>query len=91
MELEKVKLRFQDDAITAIAKHSLMKETGARGLRAILEDIMLDVMFDIPSRKDVRECIITGGVVEKDEEPLVVYEQSKKGEGEDESDRSALA
>ncbi len=73
-ELEKVKLHFSDETIEAIAERALDLETGARGLRSILEESMLNVMFDIPSRKDVRECIITPGVVRNAEEPLLVYE-----------------
>ncbi len=72
-ELENVKLNFPEDTIKAIAEYAIKKETGARGLRSILEEIMLDVMFDLPSRKDIQECIITPGVIEKSEEPLFVY------------------
>ncbi len=73
-ELENVKLHFPDETIEVIAQHAGEKDTGARGLRSILEDIMLDVMFDIPSRKDVRECIITPGVLRNKEQPLLVYD-----------------
>jgi len=73
-ELEKVKLRFPDETIEAIAECALVRDTGARGLRSILEEVMLNVMFDIPSRKDVRECVVTPGVIRKAEEPLLVYE-----------------
>ncbi len=73
-ELEKVKLRFPDEAIEALAKLAVERELGARGLRSIIEEVMLNVMYDIPSRKDVRECIITPGVVHDREEPLLVYE-----------------
>ena len=73
-ELEKVKLSFPEETIEAIADLALRKETGARGLRAILEEVMLDVMFEIPSRKDVRECVMTPGAINKDEDPLLVYE-----------------
>ncbi|MDQ1257430.1 MAG: ATP-dependent Clp protease ATP-binding subunit ClpX, partial [Candidatus Hydrogenedentes bacterium] len=73
-EMENVKLRFPDETIEAIADYAVDKDTGARGLRAILEEIMLDVMFEIPSRKDVRECIVTPGVLRNREEPLLVYE-----------------
>jgi ATP-dependent Clp protease ATP-binding subunit ClpX len=83
-ELENVKLHFPQETIEAIAECALDKETGARGLRAILEEVMLNVMFDIPSRKDIKECIITPGVVAQHEEPLMVYtndyvEQSGSG------------
>lgn len=88
-QLENVKLRFQDEAINAIADLAFKKDTGARGLRSILEEIMLNVMFDVPSRKDVRECILTAGVVRNGEEPLLVYETGKQDKGE--SSKSALA
>ena len=88
-ELEKVKLHFQDETIDTIASIAIEKDTGARGLRAILEEAMLDVMFDVPSRKDVHECIITPGVVLKKEEPLLVYEHETVGL--DESGRTAMA
>ncbi len=76
-ELENVKLSFKDDAIEAVADLALEKETGARGLRSILEEVMLDVMFEIPSRKDVRECVITAGVIRHKEDPLLVYEHEE--------------
>jgi ATP-dependent Clp protease ATP-binding subunit ClpX len=88
-EIENVKLRFQDETIEAIAQQALKKETGARGLRSILEEVMLNVMYEIPSRKDVRECIITPGVILHGEEPLLVYETGAVGRQE--SERSALA
>ena len=57
--MDDVKLTFTDDALKAIAEEALRRKTGARGLRSIIERIMLDVMFDAPSRKDVEECIVT--------------------------------
>jgi len=74
--LENVKLKFQDDAVQAIASSAYDKDTGARGLRAIIEEVMLDLMFDIPSRSEVKECVITPGVISKKEEPLIVYEHA---------------
>jgi len=64
MEMEGVKLSFTDDAIAALAKKAYEKGTGARGLRSIMESIMLDVMYDVPSRQDVAECVITKDAVE---------------------------
>ncbi|GMW00259.1 MAG: ATP-dependent Clp protease ATP-binding subunit ClpX [Candidatus Hydrogenedentota bacterium] len=75
-ELENVKLHFQDEAIAAISECALKKETGARGLRSILEEVMLNVMYDIPSHKDVKECVITPGVINTHEDPIIVYEHS---------------
>jgi len=76
-ELEGVELKFTDAALRAIARKAKERKSGARGLRSIIESIMLDVMFDIPSRSDVKECIIDEGVVTKGEKPLLVYEKQK--------------
>jgi ATP-dependent Clp protease ATP-binding subunit ClpX len=89
--LENVKLHFQEGTLEAIAEVAFEKETGARGLRSILEEIMLDVMFDIPSRKDVRECIITPGVIRKKEEPLLVYEHEGERRESESPSREAMA
>ena len=88
--MEHVSLRFPDETIEAIADVAIEKETGARGLRAILEESMLDVMFDIPSQNNVDECVITPGVIKHDEEPLLVYKQEEVPE-ETESDQTASA
>lgn len=77
-ELENVKLRFTDGALRAIAKLSLERKSGARGLRAILENIMLDIMYDIPSRNDVKECVISEDVVLKKECPIMLFEQQSE-------------
>ncbi|MEK7795530.1 MAG: ATP-dependent Clp protease ATP-binding subunit ClpX [Candidatus Hydrogenedentota bacterium] len=84
-EIEGVKLLFPDESIQAVASLAVKRETGARGLRAILENVMLDVMFDLPSRRDVRECVITPGVIYHDEDPLLVYKQEARGAGESQS------
>lgn len=91
-QMEDVDLQFQPDTIHAIAEKAISLETGARGLRAILEEAMLDLMFDIPSRKDIKEVIITPGAILKDEDPLVVYEHDKpKDKPESGSSSSASA
>jgi ATP-dependent Clp protease ATP-binding subunit ClpX len=77
-EMENVKLRFPDETIEAIADLAITRDLGARGLRSILEEVMLNVMYDIPSRSDVRECVITPGVIRNGEEPLLVYEHEDK-------------
>ncbi len=64
MQMEDVKLRFHKDALEALAEKAVKKGTGARGLRAILEELMLDIMYDVPSRDDISECIITKTTVE---------------------------
>jgi ATP-dependent Clp protease ATP-binding subunit ClpX len=75
--LEKVKLRFVDSALTAIAKKAHAQKTGARGLRAILEEVMLDVMYELPSLKNVKECLITEEVINGTGKPVLLYESEK--------------
>jgi len=75
-ELEEVGLTFDREALRAIAKKSLARGTGARGLRSVIEDVMRDVMFDIPSRDDVREVVITVESVEQGVPPLLVLHPS---------------
>jgi ATP-dependent Clp protease ATP-binding subunit ClpX len=73
-ELEKVRLKFTDDAAVAIAHEALKRGTGARGLRAILEDVMLDVMYELPSIQGLSECIITREAIMGSERPMLVTE-----------------
>jgi ATP-dependent Clp protease ATP-binding subunit ClpX len=75
---ENVKLRFTKGALAAISQQANKRKTGARGLRSIMEDIMLDVMFDIPSQSNIKECIINEEVVLKRESPLLMYEKETK-------------
>jgi ATP-dependent Clp protease ATP-binding subunit ClpX len=72
-EFEKVKLTFTDDAIVAIARQAVKKETGARGLRSILEDLMLDLMYDIPSQSNISEVIINREAVAERKSPILLY------------------
>ncbi len=72
LELEGIGLTFTDDALEEISNLTFEREMGARGLRSIVEDIMLDIMYDLPSRKDVKECIIDGEVVRKEKSPIVL-------------------
>ena len=74
-EMEDVKLRFNQDAMVSIVREAIARKTGARGLRAILEEVMLEVMYELPSLKNVRECIITEECVENREMPMLVYEK----------------
>lgn len=76
-EIEGVKLRFHDEAMVAIVQKAIARKSGARGLRAIIEEVMLDIMYDLPSLKDVRECIVTEEVVTVGDQPLLVYEKKK--------------
>jgi ATP-dependent Clp protease ATP-binding subunit ClpX len=70
--MDNVKLTFEEDAITAIAKQAFERKTGARGLRSIMEKVMMDIMFNIPSDDSIVECIITKGAVEGESTPQVI-------------------
>ena len=74
-ELEKVRLKFTDEATAAIAREALKRGTGARGLRAILEDVMLDVMYELPSIPGLTECVITRDAIVGTERPILVTER----------------
>ena len=73
-ELENVTLKFTDGAIRAVAKLSMERKSGARGLRSILENTMLEVMYDVPSQPDIKECVISEEVVTNKEKPILIYE-----------------
>ena len=75
--LEKVKLKFTDSALAAIAKKSFAQKTGARGLRSILEETMLELMYELPSLKNVKECVITEEVINGSGQPVLLYEREK--------------
>ncbi len=77
-ELEGVNLRLTDSALTAIADEAVKRKSGARGLRAIMESCMLDIMYEIPSAENVKECVIGEDVVLNGEDPILLYEQTKK-------------
>jgi ATP-dependent Clp protease ATP-binding subunit ClpX len=73
-ELEGVGLTFDPKALEAVARKTIERGTGARGLRAVLEQVMVDIMFDLPDRSDVREVVITGETIEEGTEPLLILE-----------------
>ena len=77
-EMEGVNLRLTDSALAAIAKEATKRKSGARGLRAIMESCMLDIMYDLPSVENVKECVIGEEVVLHNEAPILLYEQTKK-------------
>ena len=77
LEYDDVVLEFQEGALKAVAREAIVRNTGARGLRAILEKIMLEVMYDSPSRGDIRKCIITEDVVLRGAPPLLVTDSQK--------------
>ena len=73
-ELENVDLKFTDEALLAVAKAGIERKSGARGLRAVLESVMLDIMYDIPSTFGIHECIIGEEVISNGASPLLVYD-----------------
>ena len=77
-EMEAVNLRLTDSALSAVAAEAVKRKAGARGLRAILETCMLDIMYEIPSKENVKECVIGEDVVLNKEDPILLYEQTKK-------------
>ncbi|MFZ2198817.1 MAG: ATP-dependent Clp protease ATP-binding subunit ClpX [Thermodesulfovibrionales bacterium] len=75
LSFDNVRLKFTEGALSAISKKTVKRKSGARGLRAILEEIMLDVMYEIPSQKGIKECLITEETVVKKDKPLLIYEK----------------
>ena len=75
LSFDNVKLKFTGKAYSAIAKEAIRRKSGARGLRAILEEVMLDVMYEVPSSTNVKECVITDDVVNRKEKPILTYEE----------------
>jgi ATP-dependent Clp protease ATP-binding subunit ClpX len=84
-ELDGVELEFREDALEAIADQAILRGTGARGLRAILEEVLLSVMYDVPSRKDVARVLITGDVVREHVNPTLVPRDSQRRERREKS------
>ena len=74
-DFDDVELRFEEEAIEAIAEKALERKVGARGLRSIMENVMMDIMYRIPSEEDITACIITKGAVDGISEPIVVYKE----------------
>ncbi|MDC3003550.1 ATP-dependent Clp protease ATP-binding subunit ClpX [Paracoccaceae bacterium] len=77
-ELEDTKLNFTDDALNAIAKRAIERKTGARGLRSILEEILLDTMFDLPGLEEVTEVVVNEEAVSSESSPLMIYAENQK-------------
>ena len=73
-ELDNVTLRFTSDALRAIAHRAIERKTGARGLRNVMESVMLDIMYQLPSMPGVKECVINDAVIEKKAPPLYIYD-----------------
>ena len=76
-DMENVTLNFTEGALMAVAREALKRKSGARGLQSILENIMLDIMYEIPSQDNVRECLINDEVIAKGEGPILVYEKEE--------------
>ena len=77
-EMEEVELDIREDALSEIAKKAMERKTGARGLRSILEDLLLDTMYKVPSEESLRKVVLDAAVVRGDSEPLMVYEEAKQ-------------
>lgn len=75
--MEGVELEFDNFALNAIVEKAMVKKTGARALRSIVEDIMLDIMYELPNKKDVEKCVITRDVVDKGDEPILLKAEKK--------------
>ena len=75
-EFEDVRLRFTDGALRAVAKKAMGRKSGARGLRGILENAMLELMYELPSRDDVEECVVNEDVIEQGADPLIVVKRA---------------
>lgn len=85
--MDDTELIIEDDALRLIAKRAIERKTGARGLRGIIEEVTLDMMYEIPSNKDIKKCIITKETIENNEKPTLVYkDQADKDEEEKKSD-----
>ena len=77
-EMEGVKLTFAEDALSAISKKAISRKTGARGLRSILESILLETMYELPSREDITEVVITEEVIAQREQPILLLSKQKQ-------------
>lgn len=77
-QMENVELEFTDDSLEAIAQKAIKRKTGARGLRSIIENLLLDTMFEIPNNKNITKVIVDKEVVEKEKSPIIIYQDKKK-------------
>src|SRR5699024_1904847 len=90
-KMEDVDLEFDDAALKVIAEKAIERKTGARGLRGIIEDVMLDIMYDIPNRSDIEKCLINKETVERKGEPTLVLSDMKKRNREKQSSNEESA
>jgi ATP-dependent Clp protease ATP-binding subunit ClpX len=79
-EMENVRLSFPEEALRAIARKAILRKTGARGLRSILESILLETMFELPSMRSVEEVVVSADVVEGRSKPLHIYSERRNGQ-----------
>ncbi|MEO7804595.1 MAG: ATP-dependent Clp protease ATP-binding subunit ClpX [Actinomycetota bacterium] len=89
LEFDGVELEFTEDALVAISDQAMLRGTGARGLRAIMEEVLLDVMYDLPSRKDIMKCVIDGETVRKKVNPTLVPRIAEKPKRQERGEKSA--
>jgi ATP-dependent Clp protease ATP-binding subunit ClpX len=87
-EMEDVELEFRDDGLLAIAKKAMQRKTGARGLRTILENVLLDIMYDLPSMKNVQKVVLDETVIAGDSKPYIVYQSAEEQVAEPEARRA---
>ena len=78
LDYDGVELEFEPDALVAIAQQAIKRNTGARGLRAIIEQTMLDVMYDLPGDATIKKCIVTKDTIEKGEKPILVHGEKRE-------------
>ncbi len=78
LSLEGVELEFENDALMAIVRDAIKRGTGARALRAVMESVMMDIMYNVPSEKGLEKCIVTKEVIEKKAEPVMIYKKKRK-------------
>jgi len=74
LEMEGVRLKFTEESLKAVAKKAMIRKLGARGLRSILEETMLELMYEVPSQDDIKEVVISEDTITRGEQPLIVYE-----------------
>lgn len=75
--MDGVELEFDKFAVNSVVEKAMIKKTGARALRSIVEEFMLDIMYELPNRKNIEKCIVTKDVVTKGEEPIFIKEEKK--------------
>ncbi|HEV7773827.1 MAG TPA: ATP-dependent Clp protease ATP-binding subunit ClpX [Conexibacter sp.] len=85
-QFDGIELVFADEALVSVANKALERETGARGLRSIIEEVLLEVQFELPSRRDVKKCVVTKETIERGQAPTLVTEAAPPETGDDESD-----